>query len=412
MTTLTLTRTQANSAEKIQHAINQVYKRGGGRVVLPAMDVTLDRGIELLSNVELAGQGEKTILRKGPGRIYPLTGYHNYGMCDVPLKTTKGLKVGMTVSVYDNLRRGFYETFARITWIDGQWVGLDHGIEGDYVQTENPRLTTAYPLIFGHRIARAAVKNVCIEGERENQDTGMGSCRGGAIYFYQSRDIEVSGVRERNYHGEGLSFQMCRDVRILDSQFDENDGNGLHPGAGSTNCLFEDCRGMRNRRNGFFFCVRANHITVRNCTFERNALGISIGARDCYNLMESCRITHNDEAGILIRESAKPCEVHSILIRDCHIEANKARHGKAQIDVLSDAHDIVVTGNRIHGGHRKRTPGIFVQSTAKRIACIDNRFENCTRDVLAMPKSLAKKPARIECGYGKWGASRFRHLAA
>ena len=87
------------------------------------MGLSLGRGLELHSGVELVGQGEGTILRKGPGRVYPLSGYHNYGMCDVPLVSAAGLAVGMTVSVLDDERLGFYETFARISWIDGHWVG-------------------------------------------------------------------------------------------------------------------------------------------------------------------------------------------------------------------------------------------------------------------------------------------------
>ena len=67
----------------------------------------------------------------------------------------------------------------------------------------------------------------------------MGGCRGGAVYFARSRAIEISGIRERDYYGEGLSFQLCRDVSIVDCDFDANTGNGLHPGAGSTNCLLE-----------------------------------------------------------------------------------------------------------------------------------------------------------------------------
>ena len=127
-----LTLDEAGSAAQIQREIDEIA-REGGRLVLPEMELVLDRGLILRSGVELVGQGKKTALRKGPGRIYPLSGYHNYGMCDVPLASAVGLEVGMTVSVHDGRTHGgFYETFATITWIDGDWVGLDHGIEADY----------------------------------------------------------------------------------------------------------------------------------------------------------------------------------------------------------------------------------------------------------------------------------------
>jgi hypothetical protein len=270
--------------------------------VLPAMELVLDRGLILRSGVELCGQGEQTVLVKGPGKVYPLSGYHNYGMCDVPLVAAEGLEVGMTVSVHDGRSHGgFMETFATITWIDGDWVGLDHGIEMDYYADKEPCLTTVYPLVFAHYIQDAAVRNMRLEGNRAANEKAMGGCRGGAVYFGNSRGIEIAGIRERDFWGEGLSFQMCRDVKIIDCAFDENTGNGLHPGAGSTNVLFERCAGAGNGRSGFFFCVRANHITVRDCSFRDNALGISLGTRDCYNLIENCRMEGNRGAGVLVR---------------------------------------------------------------------------------------------------------------
>ncbi len=401
-------REDARSAAEIQAAIDSLKQ--GGRVILPEMDLTLDRGIELRSGIELVGQGEKTVLRKGSGRIYPLTGYHNYGMCDVPLETTDGLAVGMTVSVLDDVRRGFYETFARITWIDGNWVGLDHGIEADYRAEDGPRLTTAYPMIFGHGVAGASVRDLSLEGVPEDQDVDMGGCRGSAIYFVRSRGIEVTGVRERNYHGEGLGFQMCRDVVIRDCAINENTGNGIHPGAGSTNCLIEDCTGAGNGKSGFFFCVRANHITVKQCLFERNGTGVSIGTRDCHNVIDSCRIAANRGEGVLLREGPKPVEVHSCRITGCRIDGNAVEKGVGQIAVRGDAHDVVLQGNEIVGLSERPLAGVYVAETARNVYCVDNEIRDCQPPISSKGGSLAERPPEIECGYGSYGEELFRHL--
>ncbi len=98
MNEITLERSQATSAAAIQQAVDGLGPPGG-RVVLPAMELELDRGIELGSNVTLVGQGRDTVLRKAKGRVYPLSGYHNYGMCDIPLMHTQGLVPGMTVAI-------------------------------------------------------------------------------------------------------------------------------------------------------------------------------------------------------------------------------------------------------------------------------------------------------------------------
>ena len=405
-----LTPGEASSAARIQGAIDELAA-SGGRLVLPEMALTLDRGLALRSGVELTGMGPGTVLRKGKGRAYPLSGYHNYGMCDVPLRSTVGLEVGMTVSVHDNRTHGgFYETFATITRIDGDWVGLDHGIEADYSASEEPCLTTVYPLVFGHGISGAALRDLRLEGNRQESEKGMGGCRGGAVYFAGSRDLEVTGVEEKDYYGEGLSFQMCRDVRIRQCRFDDNTGNGLHPGAGSTNALFEECSGSGNDKSGFFFCVRANHITVRNCVFTRNGNGISIGTRDCHNHIESCSVEDNSGPGVLVRNSPAPTEVHSCLVSDCRIAGNAIETGRGQVEIVSDAHDLVFAGNQVGGSTQVRKPGFFIESSVRRVFMKDNRIAECGPDVEAGEASLASERPSMECGYGSASDEAFLHL--
>jgi hypothetical protein len=410
--TRSLSAAEAGSARQIQQAIDDLAASGGGRLVLPSMDLTLDRGLALASGIELVGQGDTTVLRKGPGRIYPLSGYHNYGMCDVPLQSVQGLEPGMTVSVHDDNGRGFSETFATITWIDGNWVGLDHGIETDYQADKHPRLTTAYPLIFAHNAQNIAVRDLALEGNRTESEVTMGACRGAAVYFYQSRGIEVTGVRERDYDGEGLGFQICRDVIIRGCTFSGNTGNGLHPGAGSTNALFDDCDSHNNGNCGFFFCVRANHITVTGSRFSNNGTGVSIGTRDCHNLIERCLVENNASAGILVRSSPRPVEVHSCHVRECTLAANAAVQGQGQVEVTSDAHDLIFEANTISGrmGAGDDKPAFFIAPSASRIHLQGNRISDCCADVSADPGTLTDAVPSIECGYASGEEVIYRHL--
>jgi hypothetical protein len=411
-TTRVLTLAEAGSARQIQQTLDEVAAQGGGRVILPPMELTLDRGLALASGIELIGQGAGTVLRKGPGRKYPLSGYHNYGMCDVPLESAAGLEPGMTVSVHDDEGRGFYETFATITWVDGDWVGLDHGIEADYRADDHPCLTTAYPLILAHNVHDIAVRELTLEGNSADNEESMGACRGAAVYFYQSRSIEVSGVRERDYDGEGLGFQMCRDVVIRQSTFSHNTGNGLHPGAGSTNVMFDDCDGHGNGNCGFFFCVRANHITVTGSRFTDNGMGISIGTRDCHNLIEDCVVDGNAGAGILARPSPRPVEVHSCHVRRCMIASNAGTRGQGQVEIVTQAHDLIFEDNTVRGreGAGQDKPGFFVESTARDIHLKGNRVQGCSRDVDARQESLASTAPQIECGYDSGSQTIYRHL--
>ncbi len=405
---LQLDPSDARDALAIQQAIDAVAITGG-RVMLPAMDIELDRALVLRSGVELIGQGAVSVLRQGPGRVYPLTGYHNYGMADVPLETTEGLAVGMTVSVHDDRTHGgFYETLARITWVDGNWVGLDHGVEADYQAAAHPCLTTVRPMVMGHDLQRAAVRGLRLVGGREFSPKGMGGCRGGAVYFGRCHGLEIEGIEETGYLGEGLSFQMCRDVLIRDCAFDGNSGNGLHPGAGSTNALFVGCSARGNERSGFFFCVRANHITVRDCVFRGNATGVSVGTRDCHNLLESCAVEANQGSGILFRDAPRPTEVHSCRVHRCQVRDNAQAQDQAQVEVQSDAHDIVLSECELHA--RAGQPALRAAATVRRLFVDGPRHDAATGSIDASPTTLTAAPSVFDCGYGDWPASVYRHL--
>jgi hypothetical protein len=412
MKTLILSATEASSASAIQQAIDSLGDEGG-RIVLPEMELTLDRGLALRSNVELSGQGAGTVLRMARGRVYPLAGYHNYGMADVPLQFTDGLEPGMTVAIRDNAHQGFFETFARITWVEGTWVGLDRGLESDYSAEQQPILVTSFPLIYGEGVEHVAVRSLTLDGRRAEQPAGIGSCRGAALYFIRSHHFIVENVLEGDFAGEGLGFQMCRHGHIRGCRFNGNAGNGYHPGAGSTSVLFEDCLAEGNGRAGFFFCVRANHITVRRCTFRGNVdCGISVGTRDCYNLIEDCRIEDNEGPGILFRANPRPTEVHSCRVFGCYIADNARRTGWGQIDILGDAHDLALVDNTIIGLAGRERAGIYIAPSAQSIWLANNHITDCFPAIIGDRGCFAAAEPALACGYEAARENHFRHLKA
>jgi len=410
MKTLTLNASEATSATAIQQAIDSLGE-DGGRVVLPEIELTLDRGLALRSHVELVGQGAGTVLRMAQGRVYPLAGYHNYGMADVPLQFTDGLEPGMTVAIRDNVHQGFFETFARITWVEGTWVGLDRGLESDYSAEQQPLLVTSFPLIYGEGVEYVTIRDLTLDGRRAEQPAGIGGCRGAALYFIRSHHFVVENVTEQDFAGEGLGFQMCSHGQIRGCRFKGNAGNGYHPGAGSTGALFEDCLAEGNGRAGFFFCVRANHVTVRRSVFRGNvACGISVGTRDCYNLIEDCQIEDNEGPGILFRVTPRPTEVHSCRVVGCRIAGNARRTGWGQVDILSDAHDLALVDNDIAGPAGRERAGIYVAPSAQSVWLANNRITDCFPAVVGDAGSLAATEPSFTCGHEAAQEVHFRHL--
>jgi hypothetical protein len=317
----------------------------------------------------------------------------------------------MTVSVYDRPRRGFYSTFARLTWVEPGGVGLDHGIEADYAADQEPVLTTAFPLVFGHGIGRAAVRDLVIVGSKDaNRDTRMDGCRGGAIYFPKSHANEVTGVCERDHNGEGLSFQMCRDVTIRQCRFEGNTGNGMHPGAGSTGACFEDSVAGGNAMAGFFFCVRATRITVRRCEFGDNeGPGVSIGVRDCHNAIEDCTIRANGGPGVLCRQGPRPIEVHSCRIAGNRFAGNARTTGAAEIEVLDAAHDLVIARNTLCGGPALPRAAVLAGGQVRNVCLEGNTVEGLGPAQGPAAAFTSVRPG-FTCGDESAEAGHFRHL--
>ncbi len=401
---------EAGSARAIQEAIDALGA-GGGRVVLPAIEIELDRGIELRSGVELAGAGPQTVLRKAPGRVYPLSGYHNYGMFDVPLVYTDGLAPGMTVAIRDDRRGGFYETFARVTWVDDGWVGIDTGLHSDYGAAERPVLVTAFPLVYGLEAEDVGLRDLTLDGNRAAQPEGIGACRGAAVYFLRSRRITISGVSEHSFRGEGLGFQMCSRLTIRDCACCGNEGNGFHPGAGSTAVLFDRCTGEGNGAAGFFFCVRATRITVRECRFTGNtACGVSIGTRDNHNLIERCRIEENRGPGVLFRATERPVETQTVRVTGCRITGNAHESGLGQIEIQGDARDLLLDHNRINGSPGREAAGISVAPTAEHVWVAGNSVHDCFPGVAGVAKRWDEGRPPLDCGLESARPQHMRHL--
>jgi hypothetical protein len=406
-----LEKKDCRTATDIQRAVD-VLSASGGVLHLPEVEVELDRAIELRSGITISGHGPGTVLRSAASRVFPLDGFQVYGMYDVFLTTSEGLKPGMTVSIRDDQYENFFETFARITWIDGNRIGLDQPLASDYGEPgSNPRLTNSFPLIFGSNIQNAAVKKLRLDGNRRYQEEGIGSCRGAALYFIRSSDCRIEEVQESSFPGEGLAFQMCSRMQIEVCSFVDNTGNGFHPGAGSTAAAFRSCVAEDNGRCGFFFCARANHIDVEDCQFRQNQeAGVSVGILDCHNRIITCTMSDNFGPGILFRPEVRPTEVHSCEISACTITGNRGKDIRGQIDIRGEAHDLVFADNRISSAPSVQTAGIAMDPACIRIFLQGNRFEGCAPEVKANPESLTPEKPRITAGWDSAIARHFRHL--
>ena len=58
----------------------------------------------------------------------------------------------------------------------------------------------------------------------------------------------------------------------------------------------------------------------------------------------------NRGAGVLVWQTPKPTEVHSCRVQKCQIKGNARVEGQGQVEITSDARDLVFVENEVGGG--------------------------------------------------------------
>jgi hypothetical protein len=80
-----------------------------------------------------------------------------------------------------------------------------------------------------------------------------------------------------------------------------------------------------------------------------------------------------------------------------------------QIDVTTDAHDLIFEANQIDGGDQGI--GIRIAETASSIHLESNDVTGCEQDTQIQDSASLASPTPFTCGYGDAPADAFQHLA-
>jgi parallel beta-helix repeat protein len=201
----------------------------------------------------------------------------------------------------------------------------------------------------------------------------------------------ISQCTVHRYHGDGISFQQCNDVQVLDCVSEENASLGIHPGSGSQRPLVRGSTARGNGEDGLFLCWRVKHGTFEDNTLAGNGrFGISIGHKDTDNLLRGNRVIGNREDGICFRNETEGMAGHRNRIEDNLIENNGASRTVAGIRVRGETRDLVFKGNTIRdtrpASDRKQTAGIALEPNVGPVEMEANTIDAAT------PIEDARKP--------------------
>lgn len=336
----------------LQAAVDYVAGLGGGVVEITAGRYVMRNSLHLRPRVTVRGAGARTVLVKAPMVTSPVTAHLGYGHYDVSVAEPQKFPVGTGIHIQDDRSGGFYTTCATVIYRDGDRLGISRFLNHDYHPGQNAVVRSVFPVVSGCGAHDARIVALAVDGRAE-ENGHLNGCRGGGVFLILSDRVAVRDVTVREFNGDGISFQQCRDVRLQDCRCDRNLGHGFHPGSGSTGMTMRRLVAARNGADGLYYCLRANHGLMERCAFIGNSRhGVSIGGRDTDHLIRNCQMQENGGSGVHFRPADAVMAPSRNTIEDCLIEANGRGAGDgadrpAEVNVASPVEGVVFRRNTI-----------------------------------------------------------------
>ncbi len=349
----------------LQAAVDYVAGLGGGTVEIGPGEFLMRDSLHLRSHVTVRGNAGKTVLRKAAAAVSPLKLDGDYGEEQITLQNPSGFSIGDGVAIWDKNANGFHTTVARITGRNGDTFSISLPLNADCMVDSGAQAATVFPVISGYHVENARVEDIVVEGNKA-ENIPLNGCRGGGIFLYRCPGTVLERCTVRNYNGDGISFQQCNDVSVLECVSEQNAGLGLHPGSGSQRPTVRKCVARNNAEDGLFLCWRVKYGIFEENTLENNGrFGVSIGHKDTDNILAKNTVRGNEQDGIFFRNETEGMAGHRNRLENNLIENNGVKQNAAGIRVRGETRDLVFSGNTIRDTRpapdRKQMTGILLE---------------------------------------------------
>ena len=370
----------------IQAALGYVAGLGGGTVQLLPGTFTLRHPVVLPSNVRLKGAGAETILTKIPSRSVELANDSDWYDREITLAQDGGFQVGDGVVLRAKDTHSNRSLIIKRTLVgrSGNRFRLDEGLRENLWLSGKPTCSSMFPLLTAReRTSDVVIEDLVLDGDRANNEHLDGNYAG-CVFLQACNRFTFRNVEARNYHGDGISFQITHDVVVENCHVHDNADLGLHPGSGSQRPLMRNNRLVRNSI-GLFWCWGVKYGLAEKNWIEGNRdYGVSIGHQDTDNVIRENEILASGKVGILFRDEnrGKDFWPNRNTVESNRVIDSGGEQGVA-IDVRGKVHDLVIRNNTCQEtrGAQKRT-GLKISPEARKIEVAENRFEGFAADVV------------------------------
>ncbi len=373
------------SHKAVQAAVDYVANLGGGTVHLLPGQYVFRGAVHLRSNIRIKGSGLDSVVTKIPSRTAKLIVDSDWYDQEITLAPGHGFQIGDSVCLrVKNAHYGNLEILKRrLVSRSGDRFKLDQALKENYWQMGEPTASALFPLLTGEEIEQVTIEDLTLDGDRKNNELLDGNYAG-CVFLQDCRDIAFRKVTARNYHGDGLSWQICHDVIVEDCHSHGHSGLGLHPGSGSQRPLIRRNR-LENNGIGLFFCWGVKYGLAEENLLTGNATGLSIGHRDTDNLIRKNVIADSTGVGVLFRPERGPtfC-AHRNVLEENTIVNSGGPQGVA-VDVQGGTEAVIFRRNTLK---EERSPaeriGFRLGSDTKDLQLVDNTTTGFARDVVKL----------------------------
>jgi hypothetical protein len=372
----------------IQAAVDYVSGLGGGTVHILPGTYRFRNAVQLRSGVRILGSGADSVCIKEPSIKTPLLESSDWYDQEVTLTDAKGFEVGDGVVLRTrNPHNGSFDTYKRtLIARSGNRFKLNEMLVENFWTKESANAATLFSLFDGYRISNVAIENICLDGNRANNEFLNGNYVG-CIFLRESNRINIKKVIARNFNGDGISWQVCHDVRAEDCHSHDNAGFGLHPGSGSQRPVVTGSKLERNDI-GFFFCWGVKWgLVEKNAMLDNKRFGVSIGHNDTDNVVRNNEVLRSGKTGIYLRQEHGPTFSPS---RN-RIEANRVVDSGSEsgiaVDIEGVTESVTLTRNVLLETRQPASRvGVRISKEAKQIALAENRIDGFSTPVVDLGK--------------------------
>lgn len=377
----------AGDTEKvIQAGVDYVARLGGGTVKLLPGTYRMRNAVYLQSKVRLLGAGAATVLVKEPSVKTRLAADSDWYDQEITLEDAGGFQVGDGVCLRAKNPHNNSEVVIKRNLVarTGNRFKLDRPLRDNLWKLGKATAATLCPLVSGENVADCVIEALILDGNRARNDNLDGN-HAGCIFLQDCRRIAIRSVTARNYNGDGISWQVCHDVRVESCTSENNAQLGLHPGSGSQRPIIRN-NTLRGNDIGIFFCWGVRYGLAEKNTIDGNRVGISIGHRDTDNLIAKNEIRRSRDVGVLFRpERGKDFAGHRNRLLMNRLTDNGGAKSAA-IDIQGATEAVVLKGNEIIETRlAAERIGVRLGRDTRDIQLQGNRIEGFAKDVLRLP---------------------------